>query len=226
MVPKSHNTRLLNIYDLLYNALGPCHWWPAESRLEIIIGAILTQGVSWKNVSKAIANLRATDSLNIAALKEMDEEILAGLIRSTLYHRQKTRKIKTLLGWVDTRYGGDIDRMLASPTAELRGELLNLWGIGPETADSILLYAGCHPVFVVDAYTRRIFARMGLVEENIAYDNMQSYLEAHLPRQVDLYNEYHALLVRLGAEFCKKKQPRCTYCPVLSCCAHGAGKEC
>lgn len=222
---KPDTARLLNIYDLLYDSLGPCHWWPAESRFEVIIGAILTQGVSWRNVSKAIANLKAADRLDLAALTEIDEENLAGLIRPALYHNQKTRKIKTFLAWINNCYGGDISRMLASPTASLRKELLDLWGIGPETADSILLYAGCHPVFVVDTYTRRIFARIGLVEENISYDGMQSYLMAYLPQNVRLYNEYHALLVRLGARFCKKNKPLCTNCPIISYCRYGAGEK-
>jgi len=210
----------MTIYDHLYKAFGPRHWWPAESRLEVIIGAVLTQGVSWRNVEKAINNLKNTGNMDLNALLHLDDDALSGLIHSAGYHRQKARKLKTLLGWLNSRFGGDIDRMFNNPTSQLRCELLNLWGIGPETADSILLYAGEHPVFVVDAYTRRIFSRMGMVHEGIDYQELQSYFHHHLPPQAQLYNEYHALLVKLGAEYCKKRRPRCGECPLGTGCRY------
>jgi endonuclease-3 related protein len=219
-VSESHPASLLTIYDQLYNTFGPRYWWPAESRLEIIIGAVLTQGVSWRNVEKAIGNLKNTGNMDFNALLQMNDDVMSGLLHPAGYHRQKTRKLKTLLGWIDKRFEGDIDAMFNGPTAELRRELLNLWGIGPETADSILLYAGGHPVFVVDAYTQRIFSRMGLVEEELDYQALQNYFQENLPPQAELYNEYHALLVTLGANFCRKRGPRCGGCPVASGCRY------
>lgn len=216
---------LLAIFEQLLDAFGPRHWWPAESRLEIIIGAVLTQGVAWKNVEKAVNNLKISGNLDFRALLEMDEDLLFGLIHSTGYYRQKTRKLKTLLEWIQSCYNGDLDRMLNSPTFDLRCELLKLWGIGPETADSILLYAGGHPVFVVDNYTKRIMARMGLIDARMTYQGLQNYFHQALPPQTELYNEYHALLVKLGAEYCKKQHPRCAQCPVSSGCQYHDEQE-
>lgn len=216
----SRESLLLAIYEQLLTAFGPRHWWPGESRLEIIVGAVLTQGVAWRNVEKAINKLKQSGKLDFLALLEVEDDTLAELIHSTCYHRQKTRKLKTLLGWIQNRYAGDLNRMFNGPTAELRRELLNLWGMGPETVDSILLYAGNHPVFVVDAYTRRIFSRLGLVPEDIDYHRLQNYFQQQLPPKAELYNEYHALLVKLGAEFCRKQRPRCGACPLLSECRY------
>lgn len=216
---------LAKIYQQLLTAFGPRHWWPADSRLEIIVGAVLTQGVAWKNVEKAINNLKQSGTLDFYTLLEMEDDTLSDMIHSTCYHRQKTRKLKTLFSWVQSHYDGDLDRMLNNPTAELRCELLNLWGVGPETADSILLYAGGHPVFVVDAYTQRIMARIGLVDEKLSYQEMQSYFHNNLPPEAPMYNEYHALLVKLGAEYCRKQRPRCGKCPVSSGCRYHHGQE-
>lgn len=216
---------LLAIFEQLLNAFGPRHWWPAESRLEIIIGAVLTQGVAWRNVEKAVNNLKASGNLDFQTLLEMDESLLSGLIHSAGYYRQKTRKLKTLLSWVQSQYDGDLNRMLNSPSIELRQELIKLWGIGPETADSILLYAGGHPIFVIDGYTQRIMARLGLVDEKWSYQNLQNYFHQALPPQTELYNEYHALLVKLGAEYCKKQRPRCAECPVSTVCKHHGEQE-
>lgn len=219
------HSSVLTVYEQLLAAFGPRHWWPGESKLEIIVGAILTQGVSWKNVEKAITNLKQTGNLDFSALLNMEDQLLSELIHSTCYHRQKTRKLKSFLGWVCDRYEGDLEQMLDNPTAELRRELLQLWGIGPETADSILLYAGNHLVFVVDAYTKRIFTRMGSVPQEIDYQRLQSYFQENLPPQPELYNEYHALLVKLGAEYCKKQRPQCGTCPISSGCRYYQEQE-
>lgn len=222
---ETHLLSLMTIYDLLYKAFGPRYWWPAESRLEVIVGAVLTQGVAWRNVEKAINNLKNTGNMDFKALLHLDEDTLSNLIHSTGYHRQKARKLKTLLTWINSRFEGDLDRMFNNPTAALRKELLNLWGIGPETADSILLYAGGHPVFVVDAYTRRMLSRLGMVHEEIEYQELQSYFHRYLPPQPELYNEYHALLVKLGAEYCKKQRPGCGECPLKAGCRYGYVEE-
>lgn len=210
--------QLMEIYQRLSEHFGPRGWWPGESRLEIVLGAILTQAVSWKNVEKAIRALKEAELLDFSALLSLAEEDLAALIKPTLYHRQKARRLKILLGYIAEKHNGDFDLMFGRPFPELRAELLNLWGIGPETADSILLYAGNYPVFVVDAYTIRIFSRLGWVEEKCSYEKMQGLMQEYLPLNTRLYNEYHALLVALGANYCKKKRALCCECPLSGSC--------
>ncbi|NLO20542.1 MAG: endonuclease III domain-containing protein [Syntrophomonadaceae bacterium] len=206
------------IYKNLYEHYGPRGWWPADSQLEVIIGAILTQAVAWKNVEKAIENLKGEGLLGYQDLLDLPESKLADLIKPALYNRQKAKKIKAMLGFIELQYQGQLESMFQTPLEVLRSQLLGVWGIGPETADSILLYAGHKAIFVVDTYTKRIFYRLGLVEENISYAEMQDYIQAHLARQVELYNEFHALLVALGAECCHKKRPQCLKCPLKNCC--------
>lgn len=212
------NDRMMEIYQLLLRHFGPQGWWPADSTLEIILGAILTQAVAWKNVERALDNLKANHMISIPAILNATEEELADLIKPTLYHRQKAKKLIIMMNFIDRYYKSDFQLMFQEPMLKLRRDILALWGIGPETADSILLYAGNYPVFVVDSYTCRIFYRLGLAAENISYAQMQSYMQEHLPEEVPLYNEYHALLVALGANYCKKKLPLCSQCPLILIC--------
>lgn len=228
MVPDNRYARVMEIYDLLFEHFGPRHWWPGETRLEIVVGAVLTQAVAWKNVKKAIDCLKQNDCLGYEVLLNIDENKLAQLIRPALYHRQKAKKIKTLLYFLEETYHGDLDLMLAGDWRITRGQLLSVWGLGPETVDSILLYAGNHPVFVVDAYTRRIMYRQGLVEEKINYQEMQEFMTRYSEADLKIYNEYHALLVGLGARYCKKSRPLCGECPIKNTCGYwsdGQDKE-
>lgn len=218
---EKNQEKLMQIYNCLLDHFGPRGWWPADSRLEVIIGAILTQAVAWKNVEKSINNLKAANLIDVKAIISIDEQLLAELIKPALYHRQKTKKLKAVMAYIEENYQGDLDLMFSKPLSLLREELLAIWGIGPETADSILLYAGDKEVFVVDAYTKRIFSRLGMVDANITYQELQEFLEGNLPLDVYLYNEFHALLVGLGANYCKKNRPFCQECPLSSQCKFG-----
>ena len=210
---------LRQIYEALLGHFGPRGWWPGESRLEIIIGAVLTQAVAWRNVKRAIDNLKSARLIDINALLDVDQEILAEQIRPALYHRQKSKKLKALMAYIADKYDGDLDLMFQEPLPKLREELLAVWGIGPETADSILLYAGDKLIFVVDAYTIRIFSRLGWVEDKCSYEKMQGLMQRHLPADTQTYNEYHALLVALGANYCKKRKAFCQECPLAEYCS-------
>jgi len=212
----------LTIYQRLLARYGPQHWWPADSPFEVIVGAILTQSAAWGNVEKALANLKDEGVLSPQGLYHLPEERLARLIYPSGYYNAKARKLKAIVGHLVEVYQGDLDRLFAPDVATLRPELLALHGIGPETADSILLYAGAKPVFVVDAYTRRSAARLGLAPANASYAALQALFMANLPPQVPLFNEYHALLVRLGKEACRKA-PRCPVCPLLELCPTAQG---
>ena len=205
---------LLSFYDALFTALGPQHWWPGRTPFEVIVGAILTQNTSWGNVERAIANLRREKLLSPAAVERVSAAKLAACIRSSGYFRQKAKKLKAFVQFLRKNYGGSLARMFRTPTAELRRQLLAVYGLGPETADSILLYAGGHRVFVVDAYTRRILERHGQGQPRDTYDEIRGRFERHLPGHVALYNEYHALLVRAGKDWCRAKKPRCQDCPL------------
>ena len=204
---------LRRAYRLLFARFGPQHWWPARTRFEVMVGAVLTQNTNWKNVERAVDNLRAARLLTPRALAEASPARVAERIRPSGYYNIKTRRLLALVHWIREEYGGDLRRLFAEETATLRHKLLSVPGIGPETADSILLYAGNRPVFVVDAYTRRILSRHGLCTEEAGYHEIQALFERHLPRRVPLYNEYHALLVRLGKEHCTPR-PACTGCPL------------
>jgi endonuclease-3 related protein len=205
---------LLQFYDTLISHLGPQHWWPGRTRFEIVVGAILTQNTSWSNVEKAIAHLRRARLLTPAALAQLPLARLARLVRPSGYFRQKARKLKAFVQFLRKEYAGSMRRMCAQATPVLRQQLLSVHGIGPETADSILLYAAGHPVFVVDAYTRRILLRHQLVPEKSGYEELRALLEARLPREAQLYNEYHALLVHVGKTWCRPRDPRCHACPL------------
>ena len=204
---------LLDIYDRLLKRFGPQHWWPGQTTFEIIIGAILTQNTNWTNVEKAIARLKKARVLNPAALFKTDAAELAELIRPAGYYNIKAARIKHFLDWLYKNHQGQLDRLNNLPADTLRQQLLSVKGIGPETADSICLYAFEKPVFVVDAYTARILARHRLIAPDDGYEQIRLAFESSLPRDVQMYNEYHALLVRLGKEFCRPN-PRCSGCPL------------
>jgi endonuclease-3 related protein len=211
---------MLRLYQLLLAAYGPQEWWPAESRDEMLIGAILTQNTAWSNVERGIAALRTAGRLTLNKLAEMPVNELAELIRPTGYYRQKARRLQTFARLVTEEYG-DSDRLAALPTARLRAWLLAVPGIGPETADSMLCYGFSRPVFVVDAYTMRIFGRRGLTAANARYHEIQALVHRELAPSTAICNEYHALLVRLAKECCRAKNPLCGRCPVAMGCRHG-----
>ena len=202
------------VFDTLLTAFGPQHWWPAKSADEMIIGAVLTQNTNWKNVEKALAGLRRQGSLALAAIAELETGVLENLIRPSGYFRQKAKRLKSLARSVQS--AGGLERLSAMPTPALRSWLLDQPGIGPETADSILLYAFERPVFVIDAYTLRIGRRHGWFDPATDYTAAQTFFTRHLPEESALYNEFHALLVRLGKEFCRPKKPDCRHCPLFS----------
>lgn len=193
-------------------AYGPQFWWPGRTRFEVIVGAILTQNTAWTNVERAIANLRREQLLSPRAMERVSERRLATLIRSSGYFRQKARKLKAFLQFLRESYHGSLHRLFATPTADLREQLLAVHGIGPETADSILLYAGNHPAFVVDAYTRRILERHNVLRGSESCDEIRELFESNLPADPKLFNEYHALIVHTGKHFCRKRQPDCANC--------------
>jgi len=209
-------TPLRRYYDALFAANGPQRWWPGRTAFEIIIGAILTQNTSWSNVETALRNLRRERLLTPGAIAAVSFARLAQLIRSSGYFRQKAKKLKCFVGFLQKEYGGSLNRMFRTPTAALREKLLTVHGIGPETADSILLYAGKHPVFVVDAYTRRLLERHNVIGPMQTYEEIRELFERSIPRDASLYNEFHALIVRTGKEYCRPRNPRCSECPLHS----------
>jgi endonuclease III related protein len=233
---------IVDYYLALLRRWGAQNWWPAQSRFEVIVGAYLTQNTNWLNVEKALMNLRKARALSPEAIRELPLDQLQDLVRPSGYYRQKAIKLKLFMEYLDSRYSGSLDRMFAQPTAQLRDELLSLNGVGPETADSILLYAGNHPVFVVDAYTRRILERHGLITPATKYEEIRAMMEEavrsapadvlkiagsaidprHKPSRMSRmtrselaqhYNELHALIVRAGNQFCRST-PLCSSCPL------------
>jgi endonuclease-3 related protein len=192
------------------------HWWPGETPFEVIVGAILTQSTGWGNVERAIANLRAAGMLTASAMFRVRTARLAALIRPSGYFRQKAKKLKAFLRFLHNEYQGSLEKMFQTPTLKLREKLLAVHGIGRETADSILLYAGNHPIFVVDAYTHRIFGRHGLTDGKPEYENVRATIEASIPQTAQLFNEFHALIVNTGKNWCRKSAPRCEQCPLRS----------
>jgi endonuclease-3 related protein len=249
--PALPSTLIRNFYRTLFSAWGCQHWWPAQSRLEMLVGAYLTQNTSWTNVEKALRNLRTARRLTLDGIRRTPQRELAKLIRPSGYFRQKAKHLKIFVRFLDKRYRGSLSRMFRRPVVELRNELLALHGVGPETADSILLYAGNYPVFVVDAYTRRIFERHEIISADATYEEIRALCEealksptltpnqstdageapasiasvgaCHPPsrvsraersEQVQVFNEMHGLLVRVGKNYCLKSQPRCEQCPL------------
>jgi len=205
--------QLTEIYELAFERFGPQHWWPGETQFEIITGAILTQNTSWANVEKAIANLKSADRLTPEKLHHLDLSQLAALIRPAGYYNIKAKRLKNFVDWLFDNYDGKLTNLESVDTDRLRAELLAIKGIGPETADSILLYAFDRAVFVVDAYTARIACRHGLIEPDADYEQLRDLFQSNLPQDTGLFNEYHALLVRLGKEFCRPKA-NCPPCPL------------
>jgi endonuclease-3 related protein len=201
------------MFRLLLEHFGHQNWWPAETELEVMVGAVLTQNTNWKNVERAIQNLKCKEILSLQGLVSTPTAQLAQEIRPAGYFNIKAKRLKNLLAFIMERYDGDLSRLLADDLNSLREGLLSVRGIGPETADSILLYAARRPVFVVDAYTHRILSRHGICEEPISYDELQSLFMDHLPDETPLFNEFHALIVLTGKEYCRKK-PRCDLCPL------------
>lgn len=206
--------KLTKIYTLLYDHFGPQGWWPGDSPFEIMVGAILTQNTNWENVRKAIANLKEAELLSFPALSVLPVDELAQLIKPAGYFNIKAKRLKNLLQMINEQYNGKLERFLDADLPAARNALLSVKGIGPETADSILLYAANHPVFVVDTYTHRIFSRHHLIAEESDYYFLQEEFHDQLPAQSALYNEYHALIVTLGKNYCRKNNPRCSQCPL------------
>jgi endonuclease-3 related protein len=231
------------IYRTLSRRWGPQHWWPAGTAFEVIVGAILTQNTSWTNVERALAKLREAKALNIGSIRELPLPELERLIRSSGYYHQKAKRLKGFVSFLDEKYHGSLDEMFSAPTPQLRTELLSLHGVGPETADSILLYAAKHEIFVVDAYTRRILERHAAIDGGAPYEEIRHLVEralrpakvhgstgtatekpaAHEPSPMSaaartplaqLYNEMHGLLVQAGKHYCHKIEPKCHQCPL------------
>jgi endonuclease-3 related protein len=232
------------MYRKLARSWGQQHWWPAETPFEVIVGAILTQNTSWTNVERALASLRAAGMLNVPGIRAVPLVRLQELVRSSGYYRQKAQRLKDFVGFLDKKHAGSLETMFATPTDQLRAELLSLKGIGPETADAILLYAGNYEIFVVDAYTRRVLERHGAVDERANYDQVRTLVQSALrgerplvalkprvPKKVpvhepsamstarrspvsQVYNEMHGLFVQVGKRYCLKQEPRCEACPL------------
>jgi endonuclease-3 related protein len=243
---KSHpldGIKIRQLFSRLERSMGAQHWWPASSPFEVVVGAYLTQNTAWTNVELAIENLRRADVLSIEGIRETALDELEGMVRPAGYFRQKAARLKLFVAHLDSRHGGSLEKMLAEPAQSLRDELLGLTGIGPETADSILLYAANHEVFVVDSYTRRIFQRHGLIDETTTYEEIRLAvqdalrdaeaeaheaaepieLSTHAPSAASRmersplaqsYNEFHALIVQTAKHFCVKGEPKCEHCPL------------
>lgn len=217
-IPKVEGNKglpLIQIYQKLFCHCGPQFWWPGKTRFEIVVGAILTQNTAWRNVEKAIKNLKGQKLLSPEKLFNLPVSDLANLIRPTGYYNIKAKRLKSFLEFLEKRYQFNLTRMNKTDTLTLRQELLSVKGIGEETADSILLYAFNRPVFVVDAYTRRVFSRHKFFSAKATYSEIQKFFTANLPKDVKIYNEYHALIVRIAKEYCKKN-PNCKECPLAN----------
>lgn len=212
--PDSSQPPLDEYFNSLFTALGPQHWWPGKTPFEVIVGAILTQSASWSNAEIALGNLRREGLLRPAAIEDVNLRRLQNLIRSSGYWRQKARALKAFVRFLRQDYGGSLEQMFETPTILLREKLLGVFGIGPETADSILLYAGEHGVFVVDAYTKRILVRHGWANERAKYDDIRWQFERRFPGNVKKFNEFHALIVAAGKTWCRKSEPKCGECPL------------
>jgi endonuclease-3 related protein len=215
MKSQEENSNLfLRVYDRLYAHYGPQNWWPGETELEVLVGAVLTQNTNWGNVEKAMANLKNGCHFSFSGLHEIDIEVLAEYIRPAGYYNIKARRLKNLFQMIVDEYEGELSFFFEDSLDESRENLLRVKGVGPETADAILLYAAKKPIFVIDTYTHRVFSRHGIVEEDTDYYSLQQEFMDSLPEDVPFFNEYHALIVAVAKEFCKKKKPRCSNCPL------------
>jgi len=244
-VKNTRTSAIRSYYRTVLQAWGGQDWWPARSRFEVIVGAYLTQNTAWANVERTLTNLRRAGVLSVEGIRRVPLRRLQRLVRPSGYFRQKARRLKVFVAHLDRRYGGSLRRMFARPTEELRQDLLALHGVGPETADSILLYAGGHPVFVVDAYTQRVLHRHGILPGKTSYEEVRALVEEALrqeppprvardcqagrhkfvvagaPSAARAYNEYHALFVQLGKRHCLKAEARCSGCPLERFLPHG-----
>ena len=207
--------QLTDIFERLYGHFGVQDWWPGDSNFEIMVGAVLTQNTNWNNVEKALENLQRAGVLSYERMSELPVDLLAEYIRPAGYFNIKAGRLKNLLAMIGEKFGGNIDSMVDVETEPLLKSLLSIKGIGPETADSILLYACNRPVFVVDSYTYRILVRHDLIPEDFGYEEIQQLFMDNLEPDTRLYNEFHALLVCVGQEFCKKTIPKCEGCPLM-----------
>ena len=205
--------RLMEIFELLSNHFGPQNWWPAETELEMIVGAVLTQNTNWKNVEKAIENLKGKGLLSLKGLRSLAVAGLAQEIRPAGYFNVKAKRLMNLIDFIVAYYQADLSLFLEDETQNLRQGLLSVKGVGPETADSILLYAAHRPVFVIDTYTHRILSRHGMTDDQTTYDELQKLFMDHLSEDTSLFNEFHALIVQTGKTYCRRK-PLCTRCPL------------
>ena len=201
-------------YRLLYDHFGPQDWWPGDTPFEIMVGAILTQNTNWSNVQKAIQNLKSENLLSYESLAQLTADEIAQWIRPAGYYNLKARRLRNFLDMVANIYQGELDLFIDDDLNSARENLLTVNGIGPETADSILLYACGHPVFVVDIYTHRVFSRHNLVMEETDYSTIQNLFLDHLVQDIQVYNEFHALIVRVAKTYCKKTKPLCEKCPL------------
>lgn len=205
---------LRRYFDHLYEDLGPQQWWPAKTQLEVVLGAILTQNTRWKNVEMALQSLRARNWLQFSSLRKLKHIELATAIRSAGFFRQKAATIQNFLSFLDLNYNSSLKKMLKQSTYFLREQLMQIRGFGPETVDTILLYGGQRPIFIVDTYTRRILERHDLISPRLPYDEIQALFHRSLDSNPSLFNEYHALLVKVGKTYCKKTNPDCNHCPL------------
>jgi len=201
------------MYELLEEAFGPQHWWPGETPFEVMVGAVLTQNTNWTSVEKAIANLKSRGLLSPRKLHELPTPELAQLIRPAGYFNIKAKRLKNLVRFLCDEFDGDLDALFRLSVDELREMLMSVSGVGRETCDSIILYAAGKPTFVVDTYTHRVLVRHDLIDESAGYDEIKEVFESSLPGNVQLFNEFHALLVRVGKLYCRKK-PKCAECPL------------
>jgi endonuclease-3 related protein len=207
-------SNLMEAFERMLSAFGSQQWWPGESPFEIMVGAVLVQNTAWRNVEQAIENLREAGVMEPHALYKLPAAEMAELIRPAGYYQVKTKRLRNLLKFVVEEFDGSLEAMFRRDLASLREQLLAISGIGPETADAILLYAGGLPTFVVDTYTHRILARHGWIEYDAGYDDIKDHFESVLPPHPVLFNEYHALLVRIGKDYCKRNGPKCESCPL------------
>ena len=211
---KGERTRLLFMYERLFESFGPQGWWPGDTPFEMAVGAVLTQNTNWSNVERAIINLKAARALSARAIHDMDNMTLAELIRPAGYFNVKAKRLKSFAGFLLDRYGGSMKRMRRTALVEVRLQLLEVHGVGPETADSIILYALQKPVFVIDAYTRRVLSRHGVMDAGEGYETFRGLFEKSLDPDTQMFNEFHALFVAVGKNYCRPKKPRCSECPL------------
>lgn len=218
---RAHPGKILQqYYEKLLDELGPQGWWPARTRLEIVLGAILTQNTTWNNAALALKRLRKAGLLTLSRLLGVRQAQLEELIRPAGFFRQKASAIRNFLDWLAAAFAGSLGSVFKQSPEVLRSELLDIRGLGPETVDAILLYAGRQPFFVADAYTRRILARHDLLPEGASYEAAQTFLHRHLPADPALFNEFHALLVEVGKRYCRRRAPCCQECPLQEFLLH------